>query len=70
MHVLLFFLCRRKERIRNDVILLWVNIVAFDCNWQMSEAESSNAKEDATVHLLSEQETHISSTIHNGIVRC
>ena len=65
-----FYVKGRKELGMIDVILLWVNIVAFDCNWQMSEAESSNAKEDATVHLLSEQETHISSAIDNGIVRC
>ncbi|RWR76671.1 serine/threonine-protein phosphatase 7 long form [Cinnamomum micranthum f. kanehirae] len=34
---------------------------------KMSEAESNNANENATVNLLSEQETHISSAIYNGI---
>ena len=53
-----------------EVILLWVNIVDFDCNWQMSEAASNNANENATVNLLCEHEIHISLAIQNGIVHC
>ncbi|XXG59743.1 hypothetical protein AAC387_Pa04g1771 [Persea americana] len=34
----------------------------------MSELESSNVNENVTVDLLPEQETHIRSAIHNGIV--